>query len=176
MPGRVERFRVLLGERIADLPGPVLEVAAVVQGGAFGVQRHAEPLAERADEGLVLVRSLAQPVVHVQGRDSRVEAQRHVEQADRVAPAREHHQQRLPGHYQPALARCLQRALAQVAFRVARQSWRGSSKPLSFTSPIPSKRRCGELPTASTTESVTSTSPPRARATTREARLIPRPK
>jgi hypothetical protein len=178
--GRVPRGVVASGvafrQRVADLPGAVLQVAAGPEIGALAVQGHAEPLAQHCDEALVVVGSRPKAVVDVQRRDLRIEAQRDIQQANRVSTPGEHHQQRLACRHQATLVRGLERTLAHVAFRTARQSRPGLSKPLSLTSPMPSKRRCRAPRTASTTASVTSTSPPRARATTREARLTSRPK
>ncbi len=137
------------------------------------MQLGAEPLAELRAVGLVRAGLLAQPVVAVQRGDLRGAGDPHgdVEQADRVAAAREQHEHPLPRREQPGRGD----ALEQVGHGAcpATNSSVGSEKPFIVTAPILSKVRCG--PAASTTELVTITSPPAARAATREARFTARP-
>ena len=137
------------------------------------MQLDAEPLAQRRAVGLVRAGLLAQPVVAVQRGDVRGagDPDGDVEQADRVAAAREQHEHPPAGLQQPGRGD----ALEQVGHGAcpATNSSVGSEKPFIVTSPIWSKLRCG--PAASTTGRVTSTSPPAARAATREARLTARP-
>ena len=133
----------------------------------------------------------AQPVVDVQ-RAHRARrpasSDGEIEQADRVAPAGEQHDDRAPGAQQAALAhapgdRLDDRAMAigSVAGhltprrRAARGTARSASvKPFSRTSPIRSNSMW--RPALSTIARVTSTSPAAARAATRDARLTSPPK
>ena len=136
-------------------------------------QRHAEALAERAAERLVLACRVAQPVVDVQrGHGGRArDPHREVEQADGIRAARDEHDDGAAGGEQAAVAHV--RLEAHASARPARNSSVDWEKPLSLTSPMCSNRRCG--PPSSTSGRVTSTSPPAARAPTRAARLTSRP-
>ena len=116
MGGRVVAGRHPLGKRVARLPGAVLEVAALGQRDPFGGQPDPEPLAQGAAEGLVLVRPVAQPVVDVQRRDLGAEPEGDVEQGDRVAAAREQHEERLSLPDEAGLARRLERTLHRYSF------------------------------------------------------------
>ena len=139
------------GLGVAHLARPRLDVA-VRRARAVHEQLDAEALADRAAVRLVGVGlGAAQPVVDVQRADDVGHV--HVEQAGRVAAAREEHEEPHRG--------------------AARNSSVACSKPLSLTSPIGWKLRW--RPAASLTSRVTSTSPPVARAPTRAARLTARP-
>ncbi len=176
--GRRMRRRIValcqaLGERVASIASPFLEVARGVlsQSDPLGEERHPEPGAQLPNELLVARSPLPQPVVHVQRAHPCLQAHRDVQQRHRVPAARHQHEQRRSGGDQ----RTGRLEDAHGSRGTTRHSWRGSSNPFSFTCPMPSNTRCAPR-TASVTESVTSTSPPRARATTREARLMSRPK
>ena len=88
--------------RVAHVARPRLQVAGSVAGprGTVHGERHAEALAQRAAVRLVLVGLLAQAVVDVQGAHRALQRDRHVEQADRVAPARQQHHDVCPGAQQ----------------------------------------------------------------------------
>ena len=180
MGGGVVAARHPLGDRVARVAGLRLHVSLLGQPGALHRQLDAQPLAQVAAVRLVLLRGGAQAVVHVQRGNLGAQAHGHVEQAHRVGAAGEHDQQRLPLGHQPAVAGGLQRRLTHrpqsSGGDPARNSCRGSSKPLSLTCPTFSNARSSDLETRSTTASVTSTSPPRARATTRDAVFTSRPK
>ena len=166
----------LLCQRIAGVPRAILEVSLAAELDPLDRQRDAASPAELPHQLLVERGVLAKPVVHVERGDRGAEALGDVEQRHRVAPAGHHHEQRLARADEAALACGVERSLAHSSRRTARQSCRGCSKPFSFTWPIGSKVRCEEPLTASTTASLTSTSPPRARATTRAVRFTSRPK
>ena len=140
------------------------------------VKRHVHATGEPADELLVGLRTLAQPVVHVKGAHRGTETGGDVEESHRVPAARDHHQERLPRSHQAAVPGGGKNALVHSSRRTARHSMRGSAKPFSFTCPISSNLRWGASRSAAVTASLTSTSPPRARATTREVRFTSRPK
>ena len=137
--------------------------------------------------GLVLVGAARpQAVVDVQRRDlaGAEQAHRQVEQADRVAAAGDHRDERLAGRQQAVLADPLQHA-RRLALRGAAHtggaalitnSSVGSGNPLRVTSPIGSARSRSLLAIARTTRSVASSSPAWARLTTRWARLTWVPK
>ena len=72
------------------------------------MQLHTQPLGQLAAGALVRVRLLAaQAVVHVQGLDARPEPHGHVEQADGVRAAGEHHEKRRAFFHEAARARRL---------------------------------------------------------------------
>ena len=158
---------------VALVARPRLQVALRARRAVDG-ERHAEPLAERAAERLVPVGGVAQPVVDVQrpDRGRARDAHGEVEQADGVRPARDQHDDGAAGR---AAGRPRARAPrdSSSSARRARNSSVDCEKPLSLTSPMCSNSRCG--PATSTSERVTSTSPPAARAPTRAARLTSRP-
>ena len=105
MPGRDECV-FALGQldrrRVAHVPRPRLQVArlALLPAHAHDLKLHPQLLAQGRTVALVRVglRS-AQPVVHVQRPHAALppERDRHIEQADRVAAAREHRHDRVGG-------------------------------------------------------------------------------
>ena len=118
--GGIVALGMALGEPIPGIAGTFLEIAAALtQLHALDDQPGAEPLAQRAHERLVLVGSGTQPVVDVKRQYTRPQAQGHVEQAHRVAAAREQHQQRLAGAHQAALAGDLQSPVAHGTTRAS---------------------------------------------------------
>jgi len=131
---------------------------------------------------LVLVGVVAQAVIDVQGADrlGAGGANGEVEHADRVAAAGEHRHDRGRKREQALGKHPLQHlvgvhglslgARAQPAARTTKSSV-GVGKPLRLTWPIGSRPSPSLPSTASATRSVTSTSPARARLTTRWARL-----
>ena len=155
---------------VAGVARPRLQVA-LRPARAVDRQRHAEPLAQRGAVGGVLGGGVAQAVVDVQRARRARDPHREVEQADRVRPAGEQHDDRRARAQQALLAD--ERLEAHAGTGRARNSSVDSLKPLSLTSPMRSNSRCE--PPASTSGRVTSTSPPAARAPTRAARLTARP-
>ena len=158
---------------VADVARPGLEVA-------LGPARHGRPRAGRRAARTARAqwlgvgrRGVAQAVVDVQRAHVAGDPHREVEQADRVAPAGEQHDDRAPGPQQALRRGPRPRGSRRPPPASARNSSVASVKPLSRTSPMRSNSRWS--PAASTTGRVTSTSPPAARAATREARLTSRP-
>ena len=162
-----------------------MEVAAAgaLAGGApraLDDERDLEARAERAAGGLVALGLRPQPVVDVQGAHGLAAGHLHgdVEQADRVASPGEQDDDGAAAGEQAARAHpreeVLRRHPPSSSAGWARKSSVEWLNPFRRTSPIGSKARCG--PEASTTGRVTMTSPPPARAATREAVLTSRPK
>ena len=100
----------------------------------------------------------------------------HVEQANGVATAGEEDQQRLAGPDQAAFARGFEWSVAHRCLGVGTAQLVRLVEALQLHLPDRLEPEVVESRTASNTESVSSTSPPRARATTREARFTSRPK
>ena len=168
------------GRGVALVARPGLQVAALRRRRrALDGQLDPHARAQVRAEPRVVVALGPQPVVEVQ-RAYGVRAgdpHRQVEQADRVLAAGEQHDDRRAGDEQPARAdprldRGGGGGRAHGARR-ARKSSSGREKPLSLTSPmwVKASRRSA----ASTSGRVTSTSPPAARAPTREATLTALP-
>ena len=78
---------------VAHLPRPCLDVAARWPGPA-NLECGAQPFGERRAVRLVHVRLLTEAIVDVQGRHRAGEADGQIEQADRVASARQQHDDR----------------------------------------------------------------------------------
>jgi hypothetical protein len=135
-------------------------------------QLDAEISAQIYAERRVRRRIGAQAVVDVQRAHVAARSHGEIEQADRVAAAREQHQHRRAEYEQPAGPDARLDGHG-CSGEVARNSSVGSSKPFIRTSPI--CRNARWRPAASTTGRVTRTSPPAARALTRDARLTARP-
>ena len=147
---------------------------------ALDDERHLQARAQRAAGGLVALGLGPQPVVDVERAHDPAPGHLdgHVEQADRVAAAGEQDDDGDADGQQAARAHPREEVLrrhppSSSAARATKSSveW---LNPFRRTSPIGSKARCG--PDASTTGRVTMTSPPPARAATREAVLTSRPK
>src|SRR5947209_1765548 len=135
------------------------------------LERHPQPLAQFGAVALVLSGAVAQAVVDVQDADRGTAADpyREIEQAGGVAATGQQHHDRAAALQQADPVRADHSSPRWRAMKISVDSL----NPFSRTSPIRSNRRCE--PDWSTTGRVTSTSPPRERAATREAMLTSRP-